>query len=714
MYICRLKRENKTKKIENDMRKLFFLLLLAAATALGSQAVTVQNTAGQLSQLVTNTQITELTVTGTMDASDFLFITNELTELTSINLSQVNIVAMENGHMLYGTTSTYQANEVPRTAFFGKKLTTVVLPANIESVGFAAFAGCYQLRSVTFPASLTNIGDYAFAGSALTSVNIPATVEVIGKGAFARCESLTSATIDGTFIDDFTFLGDFQLSQVTLGPTVRNISKGMFNGCTALKTITVDPACSITRIDDEAFINSGLEAIDLSTLGVATVGEWALAQTKLTNVELADGMTQLGEGALAHNNLLENVILPGMGHDYPSNGPRQAPHRPHTIATINDYTFAGDSKLNAGNLLRNGVTTIGNYALYNVSADIDTMWLPSSVNYLGDMAMAGMIGMKTFVTDATEVPALGNDVWAGVDQPSVPLITPDNQTAELYKAADQWMNFFFETHVDIIIGDVNGDGNVNISDVTALINYLLSGDEGSVNLNNADVNQDGNINISDVTALINLLLSGNASKSVSGIHDVIVNQTVPTSDKFILPTVMLKSGETRSIDVELENTEHNYTAMSCELILPQGVELISIKGLDRGASHSFYTMRNEVEDNVYSIMGADINMMTMAGNEGKVMRLTIKANDDFDAMKAEVKLVNVVLATNHQESFLANDATAKINNNTGIEQILSDKEIDHVRYINVAGQESDMPFDGVNIMVTTYTDGTTTTVKVIK
>ena len=154
--------------------------------------------------------------------------------------------------------------------------------------------------------------------------------------------------------------------------------------------------------------------------------------------------------------------------------------------------------------------------------------------------------------------------------------------------------------------------------------------------------------------------------------------------------------------------------MSCELILPQGVELISIKGLDRGASHSFYTMRNEVEDNVYSIMGADINMMTMAGNEGKVMRLTIKANDDFDAMKAEVKLVNVILATNHQESFLANDATAKINNNTGIEQILSDKEIDHVRYINVAGQESDMPFDGVNIMVTTYTDGTTTTVKVIK
>lgn len=695
------------------MRKLFFLLLLAAATTLGSQALTVQNTAGQLSQLVTDTQITQLTVTGTMDARDFLYITNELTELTSIDLSQANIIPFESGTMLYSTVSSYAANEVPRTAFFGKKLTAVALPANIESIGFAAFAGCYQLHSVTFPASLTHIDDYAFAGSALTSVNIPATVKVVGKGAFARCESMTSATIEGSFIEDFIFLGDFQLSQVTLGPTVHNISKGMFNGCTALKTITVDPACSITRIDDEAFINSGLESIDLSTLGVGTIGDWALAQTQLSNIQLTNGMTVLGEGALAHNNLLENVILPGMGHDTPGNNPRRAPHRPHTIAEIKDYTFAGDGALNAGDLLRNGVTTIGNYALYNVSAEIDTMWIPSSVNYLGDRAMAGMIGMQTLVTDATEVPALGNDVWAGVDQPSIPLITPDRQSTELYKAADQWMNFFFQAD-DFTPGDVNGDGNVNIGDVTALINYLLTSDDSSVDLRAADVNQDGSINIGDVTALINKLLTTSSSKSVTGIHNDIINQTVATSDKFILPPVSLKSGETKTIDVELDNTEHNYTALRYELILPQGVELLDIKGLDRGADHSFYTMRNEVENNVYTIMGVDLNMYSMSGSEGKVMSLTLIADDDFDASMAEVKLVNVVFVTNDNVNFLANDATAKVNDHSGIEQVVSDKEIDHVRYINVAGQESNEPFSGVNIMVTTYTDGTTTTAKVVK
>ena len=58
-------------------------------------------------------------------------------------------------------------------------------------------------------------------------------------------------------------------------------------------------------------------------------------------------------------------------------------------------------------------------------------------------------------------------------------------------------------------GDVNMDKNVNISDVTALIDYLLSGDGENVSLANSDCNLDEGVNISDVTALIDFLLSGN-------------------------------------------------------------------------------------------------------------------------------------------------------------------------------------------------------------
>lgn len=59
-----------------------------------------------------------------------------------------------------------------------------------------------------------------------------------------------------------------------------------------------------------------------------------------------------------------------------------------------------------------------------------------------------------------------------------------------------------------IKGDVNGDSNVNISDVTALIDYLLNGNGNAsgIQLDNADVDSDGNINISDVTTLIDRLL----------------------------------------------------------------------------------------------------------------------------------------------------------------------------------------------------------------
>ena len=53
-------------------------------------------------------------------------------------------------------------------------------------------------------------------------------------------------------------------------------------------------------------------------------------------------------------------------------------------------------------------------------------------------------------------------------------------------------------------GDINGDGEVNVSDVTALINKIL----GSSTYSNAvcDINGDGEINVSDVTALINMIL----------------------------------------------------------------------------------------------------------------------------------------------------------------------------------------------------------------
>ena len=61
----------------------------------------------------------------------------------------------------------------------------------------------------------------------------------------------------------------------------------------------------------------------------------------------------------------------------------------------------------------------------------------------------------------------------------------------------------------VLIGDVNNSGDVTIADVTALIDYLLSGNATGINLAAADCNGSSDVTIADVTALIDYLLSGN-------------------------------------------------------------------------------------------------------------------------------------------------------------------------------------------------------------
>ena len=57
-----------------------------------------------------------------------------------------------------------------------------------------------------------------------------------------------------------------------------------------------------------------------------------------------------------------------------------------------------------------------------------------------------------------------------------------------------------------VTGDVNADGEVNISDVNALIDQILSGNTTDA----GDVNGDGEVSISDVNTIINIILGGAA------------------------------------------------------------------------------------------------------------------------------------------------------------------------------------------------------------
>lgn len=56
-----------------------------------------------------------------------------------------------------------------------------------------------------------------------------------------------------------------------------------------------------------------------------------------------------------------------------------------------------------------------------------------------------------------------------------------------------------------IIGDINKDGQVNVSDVVAIINYIIE-DDGVNEIIGADLNESGQVNVADVVALINNIL----------------------------------------------------------------------------------------------------------------------------------------------------------------------------------------------------------------
>ena len=65
------------------------------------------------------------------------------------------------------------------------------------------------------------------------------------------------------------------------------------------------------------------------------------------------------------------------------------------------------------------------------------------------------------------------------------------------------IKFYYHEEFSTVVGDVTGDGMVDISDVNALINMML----GKISPTpEADITGDGNVDISDVNAVINLML----------------------------------------------------------------------------------------------------------------------------------------------------------------------------------------------------------------
>ena len=156
----------------------------------------------------------------------------------------------------------------------------------------------------------------------------------------------------------------------------------------------------------------------------------------------------------------------------------------------------------------NSVTTIGSSAFFYCTS-LTNVTIPSKVDSIRSSAFNGCTGLTNIycrIKKPQKVLMGDYLVFNNVPKETCTLHVPKG-TKDLYMNADQWkdfLNIIDDLDGPMEPGDVNGDGRVNVSDVSALINMILGIVETDEQL--ADINGDGKVNVSDVTALINIIL----------------------------------------------------------------------------------------------------------------------------------------------------------------------------------------------------------------
>lgn len=176
------------------MKRLCFLVVIILFTPALFAQITKSLpliSPGMLSSLLTEaelSEVTDLTISGNIDARDFKTMRDLMPVLASIDLNDVTVTAYSGAE---GTSKTgnlnYLANTVPESAFQSKSsLNKIILPASVYEISAKAFLSCNILQTVTLPSSLQTIKDQAFGWCYnLSSITLPESLNYIGYQAFA-------------------------------------------------------------------------------------------------------------------------------------------------------------------------------------------------------------------------------------------------------------------------------------------------------------------------------------------------------------------------------------------------------------------------------------------------------------------------------------------------------------------------------------------------
>ena len=486
------------------------------------------------------------------------------TGLTSISIpNSVTSIGEEAFDNCSGLTCISIPNSVTTIgwrAFGSCGLTSLTIPNSVTRIGSGAFGECSCLESITvdsgnpkfdsrnhcnaiietsnntliagcknsvIPNSVTTIDYMAFEGNTgLTSLSIPNSVTDISNGAFNKCSRLGSIIVES---------GNPRYdSRNNCNAIIETSSNTLIAGCRN----TVIPN-SITTIGDYAF--SGLPGLTFVTLpnSVTTIGEAAFAECiGLNDITIPNSVTTIGDYAFYRCLVMQQVTIP------------------NSVTSIGNYAFYWCSALNSiivesGNptydsrkncnaiietssntlivgcmntIIPNTVTTIGEAAFAQCS-NLHRINIPNSVTAIGDDAFAwcySLYSVYCYINDPSAI-SMGKNVFnkIGYDElyPGCVLYVPYG-TANAYQANRNWYPCFWQIvemdNETVLRGDVNGDGDVNISDINVVVNIILGATMNDETMERADVNGDHQVNIADLNEIINIILGGGTPTS----HDV--------------------------------------------------------------------------------------------------------------------------------------------------------------------------------------------------
>ena len=291
-------------------------LLLISALFMGVTLAMAENktinvtTAGSLSSLINESEIesiTELTLTGNINKSDFLFIDTQMKNLESLNIKDVNIQAVTLNE------KEYPANEIPDSAFMqngyenqnnvwvytgNKNIKSFILPSSITSIGNSAF---YEVKATSIDFSnctaLETIKSHAFDGVQVTSINLSGLTALKSIGDYAFCQTqATSINLEGC--SALEALGERAFAQSYFVTSVN------LNGCTSFKTVS-----------DRSFLNLAKNSaptsfiIDLSDTQIETIVVSAFQSSKATEYVFPTTLKEIEEKAFYSANAIKKLTF---------------------------------------------------------------------------------------------------------------------------------------------------------------------------------------------------------------------------------------------------------------------------------------------------------------------------------------------------------------------------------------------------------------------